>query len=184
MGEGEGYLIVPTPVEHTLSFRGQYSIKLHPYCSRGHSISAGRLRGQPVSMTLPHSFVQDSPIQVRPIILMWKDSVDLLKQPVCTLWGKVRTIRLSHLGEKGDVTPLRNVSTGTPMGTRILLTLTLFPPLSLCLLGLPVLFLLPYLSSLYLFSLRGQPLFLGLLSTPLLCLCPHPLFLYPLGTVV
>ena len=43
-------------------------------------------------MMLPYGVVRDSPVQVLPIVVAWKVSVDFLKQQVCTVRGKVREV--------------------------------------------------------------------------------------------
>ena len=70
VGKDEGSLGVPTTAENILTFRSQYGRKTSPYCTRGCGVPASQLRGQLVPMTLPNSVFQDSPIQVRPIVVM------------------------------------------------------------------------------------------------------------------
>ena len=45
-------------------------------------------------MALSDSVVRNSPIQVQPIVVVWKVSIDFLKQQVCAFRGNVREVRI------------------------------------------------------------------------------------------
>ena len=49
-------------------------------------------------MTLPDGVVRDSPVQVRPIVMMWKVSIDSLQQQLLAFKGKAQEVRVFLCG--------------------------------------------------------------------------------------
>ena len=111
----EETLGVPRPSEYYTPFRIQDVRELVPYCIREHGVPASWLHGYPAPTTLPSIVFLDSPIQVQPVIVMQKVSIDSLKQQVHTLWGKDREIMRFPRGG-GHVPPCRCTSTVTILG--------------------------------------------------------------------
>ena len=91
VGEDEGYLRVPTPTNNPPPFRGQDSRETAPYCTGGRGIPASRLGSKLAPTTLPRSVVRDSPVQVRPVVVMREVSIDSLQQQVRTFRGESRS---------------------------------------------------------------------------------------------
>ena len=67
-------------------------------------------------MTLPYSVVCDSPIQVRPVIVMQKLSIDSLQKQVHMSQGKVWEVFVSLWGGARPPPPMRTIYTGAPIG--------------------------------------------------------------------
>ena len=84
VGKDEGSLGVPTPVKNPPPFHGEDFQEAAPQRSGGHSVPDFLLRSKSASTTLPYSVVHDSPVQVRPFIVMWEVSIDSLQQQVRT----------------------------------------------------------------------------------------------------
>ena len=128
-----------------------------PYCSIGHDVPCGQLSGQPVPTMMPKSIIQDSPVQVRPIVVLGVFYIYLLLQQVLPAKGKVRQVRTLLLG----CTSPRN---GQILGLPSLGPLLLLPP---------PFFLIFYLCPLFLPSLSAT-LLPSYLFYPPPCVCRAP----------
>ena len=65
-----------------------------------------------VPVTLLNSVVRDSPVQVRPVVVVQAVSIESLPQQVRTFWGEVGQVRVLLRG--GDVPPVEEIFYGYP----------------------------------------------------------------------
>ena len=92
VGKEEGYLRVPTPIKNPPPFHCQDSHKLVPHCTGGRGVPAHLLSSEPAPTSLPCRVVHDSPVQVRPVVVMQEVSIYSLQQQVRTFRGESREV--------------------------------------------------------------------------------------------
>ena len=130
----EGYPGVTTPVEYPSPLRKQHCCEPVPQCSGGRGVPARRLHIQTAPTTLPYRIVQDSPIYVRPVIVVTEVSIDFLKkqvQPGGDEVGQVCGQILVLPSSSGDLlppTPLLSPTSITSLPLPSLLPLPYRPP--------------------------------------------------------
>ena len=70
-------------------------------------------------MTLPDSVVHNSPIQVRPVVVLQESSIDSLQQQVCTFWSKVQEVRVFLQREARLPPPADHLYRSPPWGLSV-----------------------------------------------------------------